>query len=165
MSPQRGLTWNNMPLPLRNPWLWRPRCLWSFHCLLGGASPARSALNIRPYMQTHSGHECNVYIGCSSNTRRITKYTLLEASTPVVILRQLLFILAGGSFLTFSSIFSHSFLTSNLRRTKYFSISSIHFSFAWVVALKSGKLSSYWNAETNWLTCPIRDNHAAEDVF
>lgn len=57
---QRGLTWNSTPLPLHNPLLWKPRCLWSFHCLPGGASPVWSALNMRPHRQTHIGHDCNV---------------------------------------------------------------------------------------------------------
>lgn len=95
--------------------------------------------------------------------RCVIKYTLQEAATCVLILWQLSFILAGGSFFTFSLIFSHSILTSILKRTKYFfqKLNSFQPCLGYCSAIYE---MLHLNAETNGLTCPILDNHVAEDV-
>lgn len=120
--------------------LWKHRCLCPSHSLPEGVSPAVSVL--KSHIATFS-----VFYEYRWHTRCIMQNTLHEVSTVVLISGCTLFIMAGGSFLvTFSSIFVHSFSTSNLQKEwKVFMY--ILRRFVYIIF----HCSLYMNNKTNWI--------------
>lgn len=122
MSCLKNLTWNSMWPPPHNPLLYKLHCLCPFHDLPGRASPVVTALDGsqgKPYMLHKNANTPDVRCMLNNYCKRTLSIhnRLHEVSTWVLILGCPEFIIAGGSVLsTSSSIFSHSFSTSNLER-------------------------------------------------